>query len=421
MEKLPKIPENANKLTEDASIEVMCSSRFDELDMVSFFNQCGYNTVSSDDERAADPSTFMYDKQKSMFSTPFVKPENVLPLMQELQQKFEQNKIGYFIFKTKYRDQFLEPKLENQPEILSDEEVLKHLRSQNLEMENVCETWENCFRKNISDKGPLKIYRGTAMGDSAHITISQSTSPRGVFAYATPNILSAISYAHHDVSSRFGFVEEYQASPNQIYSCDHGLESNECLKDINWHDLREANKAFETFVEKETNPHLRTYLAYNGKLYKIYENGQYVDKFWEKYAQSRRPQIKYRNDNIAKRVQNIIDEGRHEKFVAKKQLMEEHPIMTDLSLASMCNLYFLTKNEVIKKEMLGQLYEIRKKGNSDKEKRDMAKKFKCILNNNPDLNKDENLVALSKIDTFFSQLTKRVKKQIEVGISARKL
>ena len=248
MEKLPKIPENADKLTEDASIEVMCSSWTDELDMVSFFNQCGYSTVSSDDERAADPSTFMYDKQKSILTTPFVKPEEVLPLMQELQQKFEQNKIGYFIFKTKYRDQFLEPKLENQPKIIPDEEVLKHLLSQNLETEDVRETWENRFKENISDKGPLKIYRGTAMGDSAHTTIPQTASTRGVFAYASPNILSAMSYAHHDVSSRFGFVEEYKASPNQIYSSDHGLESNQCFKDINWQDLRVARGALRTMV-----------------------------------------------------------------------------------------------------------------------------------------------------------------------------
>ena len=120
-------------------------------------------------------------------------------------------------------------------------------------------------------------------------------------------------------------------------------------------------------------------------------------------------------------MQNIIDEGRREKFVAKKQLMEGHPIMTDLSLASMCNLYFLTKDEAIKKEMLGQLYEIRKKGNTDKEKRDMAQKFKRVLDNNPDLNKDKNLVALSKIDTVFSQPTKMVKNQIAAEISARNL
>ena len=69
------------------------------------------------------------------------------------------------------------------------------------------------------------------------------------------------------------------------------------------------------------------------------------------------------------------------------------------------------KAETIKKEMLGELYAIRKGGKTDAEKREMAKTFKRVLDKNPALKKDENLVALSKIDTIISQPTKSVKKQ----------
>ena len=78
----------------------------------------------------------------------------------------------------------------------------------------------------------------------------------------------------------------------------------------------------------------------------------------------------------------------------------------------MCELYVFTKDEAIKGRMLSDLYAIRKGGKTDSEKREMSKTFKRVLDKNPSLKKDENLVALSKIDTIVSQPTKSVKKQI---------
>lgn len=116
--------------------------------------------------------------------------------------------------------------------------------------------------------------------------------------------------------------------------------------------------------------------------------------------------------NAAEDIKNLTDEQRKQNFAAKKKLMEEHPIMLEPCLNSMCESYVYTKDEAIKKEMLGELYVIRKGGKSDTEKRDMAKTFKRVLDKNPSLKKDENLVALSKIDTIISQPTKSVKKQV---------
>ena len=63
MAKLSKIPANADKLTEEASIEVMCQHWDPNFDMITFFNENGYNVISSDDERATNPSTFVYDNR----------------------------------------------------------------------------------------------------------------------------------------------------------------------------------------------------------------------------------------------------------------------------------------------------------------------------------------------------------------------
>ena len=116
--------------------------------------------------------------------------------------------------------------------------------------------------------------------------------------------------------------------------------------------------------------------------------------------------------NIAENVKEQTDEQRKENFAAKKKLMKEHPIMLEPCLNSMCESYVATKDEAIKNEMLSDLYAIRKGGKTDSEKREMAKTFKLVLDKNPSLKKDENLVALSKIDTIVSQPTKGVKKQI---------
>lgn len=115
--------------------------------------------------------------------------------------------------------------------------------------------------------------------------------------------------------------------------------------------------------------------------------------------------------NAAEDTKNLTDEQKRDNFAAKKKLMTEHPIMLEPCLNSMCESYVFTKDEAIKKEMLGELYAVRKGGKTDAEKRDMAKTFKRVLDKNPALKKDENLVALSKIDTVFSKPTNKVKAQ----------
>lgn len=134
---------------------------------------------------------------------------------------------------------------------------------------------------------------------------------------------------------------------------------------------------------------------------------QLADK--EKYLASERST----SVNAAENIANMSDEERKENFELKKKLMEEHPIMLEPCLNSMCKSYVATKDETMKKEMLGDLYEVRKGGNTDVDNRDMAKTFKRVLDKNPSLKNDENLVALSKIDTVISQPTKVVKKQVE--------
>ena len=410
---LPKIPANASKLTEEASIEVMCLHWNPDFDMISFFNENGYNVISSDDERAANPATFVYNKRTSTLHTPFMKPEEVLPFMKELQQKFEEYKIGYSPFRTKYKNQFVEPLSKQKPEVLPDKEVFEQLKQHNLEKISESSFYD-LYKENITDEGPLKLYRGTAMGDCAHTTCS-TDDIKEMITYAAPCISKACGYAGDTVvASRFNFIEEYQASSEQIYAPDHGLESNKCYDSIDWKKSEyKSYYHFETSVEKETNPHLATYIydSHTQEIYKIYENGKYVSKFWEEYAKSRRPQKKY-DGYISSRVQNIVDGKRKDEFDKRKNLITEHPIMAKICLASMCSFYIDTKDEKLKTEMLKSLYEIRKSGEKNKDKRNMAGVFKHVLDENPRLKKDEKLVALSKIDTIFSKPTDIVKTQI---------
>ena len=304
MAKLSKIPNNADKLTQNASIEVMCQHWDPQFDMVAFFNKNGYPVVSSEDERSINQATFVYDANSNILHTPFIKPEDVLATMQNLQQIFERNNIGYYPFRVKYPEQFVEPISERKPEVLSDTVVLEHLQQQNLKKISQ-NSLENLYKENITDNGPVKLYRGTSMGDGAHKTCS--TDIREMIVFATPNIQKATQYARQEVS-RFSFIEEYKANPIQQYAPDHGLESDLCYDNVSWHKSEYTQyRNFETSIETETNPHLCTYLFDNktGDMYKIYENGKYIDKFWEQYAKSRKPQKKY-SENISKRIHNII-------------------------------------------------------------------------------------------------------------------
>ncbi|MBR1914876.1 MAG: hypothetical protein IJ830_00345 [Alphaproteobacteria bacterium] len=142
-----------------------------------------------------------------------------------------------------------------------------------------------------------------------------------------------------------------------------------------------------------------------------------VLKFRYKEEQKERLQAKLDREretsvNVNEDLKSLTDEQRKQNFDQKKKLMEEHLIMTEACLNSMCTSYYLTEDKEVKDEMLSNLYDIRKGGEHNKDKRDMAKTFQRVLDRNPGLKKDENLVALSKIDTPFSQPTKRVQKQV---------
>ena len=140
---------------------------------------------------------------------------------------------------------------------------------------------------------------------------------------------------------------------------------------------------------------------------KLKKEKDYVQRELEAIQQERATSVNANED-----LQDLTDEDRKESFVAKKKLMTEHPIMIEPCLNSMCTAYVLTEDEQLKKEMLSDLYTIRKGAKTDTQKRDMAKAFKRVLDKNPKLKEDKNLVALSKIDTVVAQPTKTVKKQV---------
>lgn len=181
----------------------------------------------------------------------------------------------------------------------------------------------------------------------------------------------------------------------------------------------------EWFLKILDNRHLKEEVIEQSEILKLHRQNEAISKKLEE-TQARLEQMAQKASekevmldreretsvNVNEDLKGLTDEQRKQNFDQKKKLMEEHLIMTEACLNSMCTSYYLTEDKELKGEMLSNLYDIRKGGEHNKDKRDMAKTFQRVLDRNPGLKKDENLVALSKIDTPFSQPTKRVQKQV---------
>ena len=181
----------------------------------------------------------------------------------------------------------------------------------------------------------------------------------------------------------------------------------------------------EWFLKILDNRHLKEEVIEQSEILKLHRQNEAISKKLEE-TQARLEQMAQKASekevmfdreretsvNVNEDLKGLTDEQRKQNFDQKKKLMEEHLIMTEACLNSMCTSYYLTEDKGLKDEMLSNLYDIRKGGEHNKDKRDMAKAFQRVLDRNPGLKKDENLVALSKIDTPFSQPTKRVQKQV---------
>ena len=113
----------------------------------------------------------------------------------------------------------------------------------------------------------------------------------------------------------------------------------------------------------------------------------------------------------ATRLLTMKDNKLREFFLEEKSGLEKSPNPCK-SLAEMCHAYVFAKDKKIKKEMLSDLYTLRKSGTNE-DKRNMARLFKDVLEYSPKLKSDENLQALAKIDNIFVHPTNTVKKQIE--------
>lgn len=113
-----------------------------------------------------------------------------------------------------------------------------------------------------------------------------------------------------------------------------------------------------------------------------------------------------------KGISELSTEDRKALFERSDKLRQDKPVMQEISLTTMCRVYVAESDKKEKLEFLKALYQIRKGGKTNKENRDMAKVFERVLDKAPELKKDKNLVALSKVDTGISNPTKQVKKQV---------
>ena len=113
-----------------------------------------------------------------------------------------------------------------------------------------------------------------------------------------------------------------------------------------------------------------------------------------------------------KGISELSTDDRKALFERSDKLRQDKPVMQEVALTAMCRVYVAESDKKEKLEFLKALYQIRKGGKTNKENRDMAKVFGRVLDKAPELKKDKNLVALSKVDTGISNPTKQVKKQV---------
>lgn len=162
-------------------------------------------------------------------------------------------------------------------------------------------------------------------------------------------------------------------------------------------------------MNQETSKKLEDKQKWLEEKQKLFEEKQKLfDEKVEQYQQSEASSVNA-NEDIA----NMTDEQRKANFDAKHKLMKEHPIMLEACLSSMCMAYHLAEDNKAKQQMLADLYSIRKGGETNKDKREMAKAFQRVLERTPSLKENENLVALSKIDVSLHQPTNSVQKQLK--------
>ena len=112
----------------------------------------------------------------------------------------------------------------------------------------------------------------------------------------------------------------------------------------------------------------------------------------------------------------ISERNKYERrglFNRCNRLRQEHPVMQDVSLTTMCRIYVAEDDKKTKLGFLKELFQIRKEGKTNAEKNKMADTFARVLDNAPELKKDDNLVRLSKRDTFFRQPTRPIRKQVK--------
>ncbi len=112
-------------------------------------------------------------------------------------------------------------------------------------------------------------------------------------------------------------------------------------------------------------------------------------------------------------IVELSSDERREMFEKSNKLRQEHPVMQEVTLTTMCRCYTAESDNETKLGFLKTLYQIRKGGEIRQEKNEMADTFARVLDKAPELKKDENLVALSKRDTVVSQPTRQVRRQVE--------
>lgn len=279
----------------------------------------GIDIVEATEEAAASLDKFIIDE--SGIRTPFLSPQDALKATTDIYDILRTsgiNVIGFALPNTKgtlckTTNNKTGNVLDLENNIKNNANAQKILQNKNLSVKDYiskqlkkCKNLETVTpRKQTREKAGSSIYRGGTLGNKPY-AVTASVRAKDV-AYATPYMELAWGYSKgygvqyppvmlNGKSTSYGFIYEYQASDDQKYFCDFGIESG------GKSNLGDKND-YETPIFEHKNPLKNVYIVVGDTTYKITnDNGKFINKDWEDFVTLHEPYVSQENEFEKQRI-----------------------------------------------------------------------------------------------------------------------
>ncbi len=159
------------------------------------------------------------------------------------------------------------------------------------------------FYRALEDKMGSSLYRGGTLGDKAYAVMAKVDCKNLV--YASPDFSVAAGYTDdygrgYETAdgNRYGFIYEYEATDNQKYFCDYGIENGQQSYD---------SPNYETAVYPHKNKLKGIYIKSGNDFMKIYDQNGYISDEWKDFAVIHNPVNRYENSQLVERANKIYE------------------------------------------------------------------------------------------------------------------